>query len=54
MAFHTSRSTRHAASDKRIIDRLERHAELMKKFERQGFSREEASKKAFEEMERKQ
>lgn len=42
-----SKSTRHAVSDRRIQERLKKHAELMAKFEAEGFSRNEASRRAY-------
>ena len=38
------------AGAKRIADALKKHAALMKKYLEQGMSREEASRKAYEEM----
>lgn len=44
------KSTRHAATDRRIIARLEQHAKLMAQYQAAGMPREEASRKAFDEI----
>ena len=38
---------------RRAVEQLAKHAELMKKYEAEGLSREEASRKALAEMEKK-
>lgn len=47
MAFQTSKYTR-GAKDSKIASRLKCHGELMALYQRQGMTREEASKEAYD------
>lgn len=48
MGLGYQKSTRHAARDRTVKARLQSHAEWMAYFESDGFSREGASRRAFE------
>lgn len=47
MGLGYQKSQRHAARDRAVKDRLKSHAEWMAHFEADGFSRDEASRRAF-------
>lgn len=50
MSLGYQKSRRHAASDRRVIDRLALHAAWMKHFQDQGMSRDAASAAAMKKV----
>jgi hypothetical protein len=50
MGLGYQKSRRHAASDRRVIDRLNRHAAWMKHFIDQGMAKDDASAAAYKKV----